>query len=57
MTTKIVENPKRGRGRPKAFDRSVALHQAMKFFWERGYEGTSFNDLIAARSGLRDAVD
>ena len=39
---------KRGRGRPKNFDRSVALHQAMKLFWERGYEGTSFDDLTAA---------
>ena len=38
---------KRTRGRPKTFDRSVALHQAMKLFWERGYIGTSFDDLIA----------
>jgi AcrR family transcriptional regulator len=39
---------KRGRGRPAVFDRAVALHAAMKLFWERGYEGTSFDDLIAA---------
>jgi AcrR family transcriptional regulator len=39
--------PKRTRGRPKTFDRSAALHQAMKLFWERGYVGTSFDDLIA----------
>jgi AcrR family transcriptional regulator len=39
---------KRGRGRPKNFDRSIALDQAMKLFWERGYEGTSFDELIAA---------
>ena len=38
----------RGRGRPKTFDRSVALNQAMKLFWERGYIGTSFDDLIGA---------
>ena len=38
---------KRTRGRPKTFDRSVALHQAMKLFWERGYIGTSFDELIA----------
>ncbi|HUB13535.1 MAG TPA: TetR/AcrR family transcriptional regulator [Acetobacteraceae bacterium] len=40
--------PKRARGRPKTFDRAVALQQAMKLFWERGYEGTSFDDLIGA---------
>ncbi len=39
---------KRARGRPKMFDRAVALHQAMKLFWERGYIGTSFDDLIGA---------
>lgn len=39
---------RRGRGRPKTFDRSLALDQAMKLFWERGYIGTSFDDLIGA---------
>jgi AcrR family transcriptional regulator len=39
---------KRARGRPKSFDRLVALNQAMKLFWERGYIGTSFDDLIGA---------
>ena len=53
MTPKIiqgkkVEESKRGRGRPAVFDRDVALREAMKLFWERGYEGTSFDDLIAA---------
>ena len=53
MTPKIVtgkkaEEIKRGRGRPAVFDRAKALHAAMKLFWERGYEGTSFDDLIAA---------
>jgi AcrR family transcriptional regulator len=38
----------RGRGRPKTFDRSVALNQALRLFWERGYIGTSFDDLIGA---------
>jgi AcrR family transcriptional regulator len=37
----------RGRGRPQTFDRQVVLHEAMKLFWERGYEGASFADLIA----------
>jgi AcrR family transcriptional regulator len=53
MTPKIVagkkgKEGKRGRGRPAVFDREIALWQAMKLFWERGYEGTSFDDLIAA---------
>jgi AcrR family transcriptional regulator len=53
MTPKIItgkkgEETKRGRGRPAVFDRAVALQAAMKLFWERGYEGTSFDDLISA---------
>src|ERR1700742_346696 len=53
MTAKIItgkkgEESKRGRGRPVVFDRQHALWEAMKLFWERGYEGTSFDDLIAA---------
>ncbi|WP_221179274.1 TetR/AcrR family transcriptional regulator [Pseudomonas frederiksbergensis] len=48
MTTEMVEPPKRRRGRPVAFDRAQAIHGAMTLFWERGYEGTSFDDLINA---------
>jgi AcrR family transcriptional regulator len=58
MTPKIItgkkaeearlHETKRGRGRPVVFDRVRALHAAMKLFWERGYEGTSFDELIAA---------
>src|SRR5215471_18451291 len=53
MTSKIIkgkkdEQSKRGRGRPVVFDRVHALHAAMKLFWERGYEGASFDELISA---------
>jgi AcrR family transcriptional regulator len=53
MTPKIIrgrdiKESKRGRGRPAVFDRELALREAMTLFWERGYEGTSFDDLIAA---------
>ena len=48
MTPKInSQRSKRPRGRPVVFDRDHALGEAMKLFWERGYEGTSFDDLIA----------
>jgi AcrR family transcriptional regulator len=48
ITGKKAEETKRGRGRPAVFDRAKALNRAMKLFWERGYEGTSFDELIAA---------
>ena len=45
---KIAKPVKRGRGRPKTFDRDQALDVAMKMFWDRGFEGTNLDDLIGA---------
>lgn len=45
-TTEMGENTvRRPRGRPRAFDRNVALEKAMRLFWTLGYEGASISDL------------
>lgn len=43
MSSKITNTPKMGR--PREFSESVALDAAMRVFWEKGYEGTSLDDL------------
>lgn len=36
------------RGRPRNFDRSLALRRAMEVFWSKGYESASLSELTAA---------
>lgn len=38
----------RGKGRPRAFDRSKALHSALEVFWQQGYEPASVAELCKA---------
>lgn len=35
-------------GRPRTFDKSLALRNAMHVFWAKGYEGTTMSDLVEA---------
>jgi AcrR family transcriptional regulator len=48
-STNNAESLKRGRGRPREFDREQGLAKAMHLFWSRGYDATSMADL---RAGL-----
>lgn len=42
-------------GRPREFDRTVALERAMHTFWEHGYEATALSQLKEAMGGLSSA--
>ncbi len=39
-------------GRPRSFDRDIALQRAMETFWLLGYEGATLTDLQSAMGGI-----
>src|SRR5258708_16750081 len=42
--------------RPKEFDREEALRRAIPIFWEKGFAGTSTDDLVGAMSIGRQSL-
>jgi AcrR family transcriptional regulator len=51
-----MQNVQRKRGRPRAYDRDIALMSAMDLFWERGYAATSLDDLSHAMDMNRPSI-
>ena len=44
------------RGRPRKFDKDAVLQLIVNVFWEKGYSGTSLDDLAVATSLSRPSL-
>ena len=47
-TNRTSDAAARGKGRPRAFDRGLALHRALEVFWQQGYAPASVASLCKA---------
>jgi len=52
----VQKEPKRRRGRPRAYDPDQALSRATRSFWRGGFAGTSLDDLTAATGMNRPSI-
>lgn len=52
----VHKEPRRPRGRPRAYDPDVALASARDMFWRQGYSATSLDDLSEATGMNRPSL-
>lgn len=52
----MVQKVKAARGRPRAYDPDRALAAALGVFWDKGFSGTSLDDLTAATAMNRPSL-
>jgi AcrR family transcriptional regulator len=56
MVQNNEDAPRKGPGRPRAYDPDAALTGALEAFWKKGYTGTSLDDLSAATGMSRPSL-
>ncbi len=52
----MVKKGCKPRGRPRHFEEDVALDEAVKVFWAKGFDGASLDDLVAATGVSRPSL-